>query len=179
MQPKPDGLVVVAQIGKTVGLKGEMKLHHKSDFIEQFKKSAKFYLDDGTFLNVSNYNNSRELITFKDFDTVEKAQTLVNKFLYSTIEDSRKNCNLGDEEFFWFDVIGLEVIENDVVLGTVVNIDEIAGINYFLITTHESLVEKGMPKSFLLPYIDKFVIKCDIQSKQIYTNGAFDILEAS
>lgn len=36
-------LVQVAKLGKSVGLKGYVKLHNLSDFYEQFKIGAKFF----------------------------------------------------------------------------------------------------------------------------------------
>ncbi|MDO8260641.1 MAG: ribosome maturation factor RimM, partial [Candidatus Magasanikbacteria bacterium] len=38
-------LLHIATIGKTVGLKGDMKLHIQSDFPEQFKKGSSFFID--------------------------------------------------------------------------------------------------------------------------------------
>mgnify|MGYP000951624045 CR=1 FL=1 len=37
-------IVKVATIGRCVGLKGYLKLHNKSDFPEQFKKGATFFI---------------------------------------------------------------------------------------------------------------------------------------
>ena len=42
-----DDMLEVALLGKTIGLKGAIKLHNRSDFPSQFKKGAKFYLTDG------------------------------------------------------------------------------------------------------------------------------------
>ena len=47
-------LVEVCILGKTVGLKGALKLHNRSDFIEQYKKGAKFYDKFGNLLSVLN-----------------------------------------------------------------------------------------------------------------------------
>mgnify|MGYP003325207756 CR=1 FL=1 len=40
-------LLEVAKLGRTVGLKGALKLHNLSDFESQFKKGAKFFTKDG------------------------------------------------------------------------------------------------------------------------------------
>ena len=48
----PDELLEVAKIGKTIGLKGALKLHDKSDFPKQFKKGANFFLGTGEILEI-------------------------------------------------------------------------------------------------------------------------------
>ena len=40
-------LLQVARLGKTVGLKGGLRLYNLSDFPTQFKKGAKFLLENG------------------------------------------------------------------------------------------------------------------------------------
>ncbi|OQX76870.1 MAG: ribosome maturation factor RimM, partial [Epsilonproteobacteria bacterium 4484_65] len=39
--------------------------------------------------------------------------------------------------------------------------------------------EAGLSKTFLIPYIDHYVIKADTEAKEVYTKDAKDILEAS
>ena len=38
---------------------------------------------------------------------------------------------------------------------------------------------KKMPNSFLIPYLDNFVLEVDTETKTIKVQGGFDILEAS
>ena len=45
--------------------------------------------------------------------------------------------------------------------------------------TDEDLVSKEMPNSFLIPYLDNFVLEVDAEAKIIKVQGGFDILEAS
>ena len=58
-------------------------------------------------------------------------------------------------------------------------LDRIGTTNYLIIVTDESLVEDGLPKSFLVPFIEPFKKDVDIQKKRITLSGALDILEAS
>ena len=54
-----------------------------------------------------------------------------------------------------------------------------ADTDYLSIKTDDVLVESGLSKNFLLPYIDRYVIKADTDEKIVYTQDAKDILEAS
>ena len=57
-------LLEVAQLGRLVGLKGELKLHLHCDFPEQFKKGKTFQTSKGDILEVLSYNQGRGVISF-------------------------------------------------------------------------------------------------------------------
>lgn len=169
----------VATLGRTVGLKGDMKLNLSTDFPEQFSPGATFNLENGTTVTIQNYNPERELVRLKGIDTPEAAKALTNAKLYTTYEATRERCALEEGEFFWFDLIGLTVQEGSLVLGKVREIERIGAQDYLLVATDESLVSKGLPETFLIPYIDHFVIQCDTASKIVTVEGGLDLLEAS
>ncbi|NLK67533.1 MAG: 16S rRNA processing protein RimM [Campylobacteraceae bacterium] len=172
-------LLEVAKIGRTVGLKGALKLHNKSDFLSQFKKGAKFYLKDKTILEILSFNKATSQVVFKDFEDINLATTLVNKTIYQDKETTRKTCHLNKDEFFYFDIIGLKVVENNELLGVVDEILEIGGSDLFSIKTDESLVKQGFATSFYIPYLDNFVSEISLESSQILTKNAKAILEES
>ncbi|WP_281952035.1 ribosome maturation factor RimM [Nitrosophilus kaiyonis] len=168
----------VAKLGRAVGLKGEMRLHLLSDFPEQFKKGAKFTIDNKELI-VEYYNPKRGIIKFVGINSPEEARKLTNKIIYSSIEETRESCKLNEGEYFWFDIIGCEVLEDATLLGKVVDIQRLPSADYLLIKTDESLVEKGKAKSFLIPYIDKFIKDVNIDEKKIEVKEGLDILESS
>ena len=172
-------LVEVAILGKSVGLKGFLRLHNRSDFPEQFKKGAKFYDKNGFELVVKHFDRLNNTILFAGFESIESAKTLTNKILYSTKELTRKNCKLKKEEYFYFDILGLKIIEDGEILGEVVDIEEGANNHLLHITTDEKLVEQGFVKNFYVPYINRFVIKVDLDARAILTKYAKSILENS
>ena len=176
---KQSNLLHIATIGKSVGIKGDMKLHLNTDFPQQFKKNCSFFINSQDKITLSDVNLGRGLIKIEGITTPEDAKKFTNKKLYTTIEDTRKNCKLGDDEYFWFDIIGCIVKEGDEILGEVVEIDRINNLNYLKIKTDEKLIKDGFAKSFLLPRVAPLVIKTDIEAKEIIADGAKDILEAS
>ena len=91
---KDTSLIQVAQIGRLVGLRGELKLHNHSDFPEQFKAGASFPTDKNKTLQILSYNAKRGLVLFKGYENRESAGVLVNTHLFTTYEDTQKNCNL-------------------------------------------------------------------------------------
>ena len=172
-------LLHIATIGKVVGLKGDMKLHLKSDFPEQFKSGNSFILNKKETITLSDVNHDRGLIKIKGYETPESAKRFTNAKLYTTYEDTRKNCHLDDGEYFWFDIEGCDIYEDEKLLGNISEIDRILDNNYLKIKTDEKLVSEGFAKSFLLPYNDSFILTTDVKDKKITVKGAMDILEAS
>jgi 16S rRNA processing protein RimM len=169
---------LIAQIGKSVGLRGDLKLHLHTDFPEQFKKDATFSSDRGE-LKVADVNFKRGTIRFVGYDGVDNAKKLTNAKIYSSLEQTKELCSLNEGEHFWFDIIGCDVVEDGEVLGRVTDIQRLLDIDYLAIKTDKLLVEEGMPKEFLLPYIPRYIIQADIESKKIQTQDAKDVLEAS
>ena len=175
--PKPQRFMV-AQVGKTHGLQGDLKLHLHTDFPEQFQVGHSFDSSNGR-LEISRINLQRGTVAFKGYDGVDFAKRLTNTRLYASEEETKERCVLQEGEHFWFDIESCEVIENDERLGEVVEIQRLADVNYLFVETDDHLVEEGLPKSFLIPYIDRYVIESDTESKVIRVMDAKELLEAS
>jgi len=172
-------LLHVATIGKTVGIKGDMKLHDKSDFPEQFQNGATFFTNLKKVITLNDVNLERGTIKIAGIESIEDAKKYTNAKLFTTREETRKNCHLEDGEYFWFDLEDCEVFEDKKLLGKVYEVERIAITNYLNIHTDESLVKEGYAKSFLIPFQEPFRVSVDIEKKIITLSGAMDILEAS
>lgn len=171
--------IYIAKLGKTVGLKGQQKLHIDSDFPEQFKKNTKLTTDKNQELIIETYNATSNVVKFIGIDTIEEAKKLTNRQLFVSNEDTRENCKLGNKQFFWFDIIGCSVYENDQILGKVSDIQRMPLSDYLMIDTDSALVKEDFSDSFLLPYIDTYIIDVNMDTKTITAKDAKDILEAS
>ena len=170
--------IYIAKLGKTVGLKGQQKLIIDTDFPEQFKKDTQLTTDNQKLI-IETYNNANNVVKFLGIDTIEDAKKLTNRQLFVSTEDTRDSCKLADKQFFWFDMMECIVKENDEVLGTVIDIQRMPLSDYLMIKTDPKLIEKGFSNSFLLPYVDTYILNVNIESKLITTQEAKDILEAS
>lgn len=157
-----EALVLVAKLGRTVGVQGFVRLHNLSDFPEQFECGASFFDKNSRVLKIKARN--AQSVLFEGFESLESAKTLVNLDLFQSVEKSRASCKLGDDEFFYFDIIGLEVFENGLLLGVVKDILP-AGNDLLLIKSDESLVKKGFASEFYLPYVDFYVKSVELGAK--------------
>ena len=171
--------IYIAKLGKPVGLKGQQKLHIDSDFPEQFKKDTKLTTDKKQELIIESYNNTNNVVKFIGIDTIEDAKKLTNRQLYVSTEDTRQSCKLNEKQFFWFDMIDCTIIENDQILGKISDIQRMPLSDYLMVDTDEKLIKEKYANSFLIPYLDDYIISVEIDKKEIYVKNAKDILEAS
>ncbi len=174
-----DEKIPVARLGKTVGLRGDMRLNLLSDFPEQFRKGARFMSDRGD-LTVASYDAKRGTVRFEGVDDVDAAKRLTNAFLYTTRAQSEASCNLKEGEYFWYQILGMEVVEpSGEILGRVRDIERLAGTDYLVVDTAHALVEEGKAKRFLIPFIDRYVDRVELEHKRVHTRDAKEILDAS
>ena len=157
-----EALVLVAKLGRTVGVQGFVRLHNLSDFPEQFECGASFFDKNSRVLKIKARN--AQSVLFEGFESLESAKTLVNLELFQSVEKSRASCKLIEGEFFYFDIIGLKVFENGLLLGVVKDILP-AGNDLLLIKSDESLVKKGFVSEFYLPYVDFYVKSVELGAK--------------
>ncbi len=176
---KKESPIEVAQIGRLVGLSGELKLHIHSDFPEQFKAGKIFTTQKNLKLEIASYNEKRGLVLFCGYESRESAGCLVNSFLLTTMEATLENCELEGDELFWFDIIGCSVKEDELLLGVVSDIERIGATDYMVIKTDKSLVDKKLSNTFFLPYIDRYVVSTNKDEKIVYVKDGLELLENS
>jgi 16S rRNA processing protein RimM len=169
---------LIAQVGRTIGLWGDLKFHLHTDFPEQFKVGNTYKSNRGD-LTIADINFTRGIIKFKGYESIDSAKKLTNVKIFADEAQTRENCDLKEGQHFWFDIIGCTVKQGDEVLGEVTDIQRMADTDYLVIKTDEALVEEDFSKSFLLPYIDRYVLTVGLEEKIVYTKDAKDILEAS
>jgi 16S rRNA processing protein RimM len=168
----------IAQIGKTHGLWGDLKIHFHTDFPQQFEVGKSFESDRGK-LEVLAIDFDRGTIRFRGYEGVDIAKKLTNAKIYSSLEETKAECKLEEGQYFWFDIMGLSLFDSEEELGKVADIQRILDIDYLQIDTAPNLIEQGFAKSFLVPYIDRYIVEVDSDAKKIITKDTKDILEAS
>ncbi|WP_299546393.1 ribosome maturation factor RimM [uncultured Helicobacter sp.] len=181
MYKVPKDWVSVAKIGRSLGFKGDVILHLFSDFPESFKAGNVYHTPFGD-LTLESYSPQKSVAKFKEINSKEEAKQIVNCIVYSTQEESKEQCALEDNAFFWFELVGSAVIENDEMLGVVSEIDRFCNQDYLFVKTDSSLVTKGLPKSFLIPYNARYILNVESKmdsTKAIHTQFCKEILENS
>jgi 16S rRNA processing protein RimM len=169
--------IPIAKIGKTYGVKGWVKIHLLTDFPEQFKAGKTFEADKLT-LTIENINRKNNTIKFVNFNTPEEAKKLTNRTIYSDEKTSHEDIKLKKDEYFWFDIFGCEVYENDKLLGIVEDINRINDIDYIVVKVDKNMQKNNQPKRFLFDF-KRHIIEVDIENKKLIVQDTIPILEAS
>ncbi len=164
----------IAKLGKTYGIKGWQKIHLLTDFPEQFKPNKTFQ-SDKISLTIEKIDLKRGIVKFKGINSPEEAKKLTNRMLYSTQKETKENIKLKENEFFWFDIIGLDVYEGDKFLGKVVDIERFNDTDYLKIETSDEF--KDFTKRVLIDY-KMNVENVDLKNKKIFTTGVIDLIES-
>ncbi|PAF45462.1 ribosome maturation factor RimM [Helicobacter sp. 11S02629-2] len=162
-------MLLVLKLGASVGVKGLMRFTLASDFPEFLKLGRILYSKALIPFEISYINLEKSHIGFKDVNSLESAKLLTNTELFASKSESESELVLKEDEYFYDDVVGLSVIEDFKVLGRVVDIQRINTTDYLHVRTEEG-------KIFLLPYIDRFVLKIDLESKSLFSVDAVYLL---
>lgn len=155
----------VGKIVNTQGLHGEMRVLSVTDFAEErFKKGntlALFDKKDQFVMDVEIASHRK----VKNFDIIKfKGMYHINdieKFRDFTLKVREEDLtDLEDGEFYYHEIIGLEVYENDLFLGTIKEILQ-PGANDVWV------VKRKGKRDLLLPYIPPVVLRIDIERGRV------------
>ena len=140
---------ICGKILKTFGLKGEVKVLNSSDFNRFVKNKELYYLENGIYkeLKIKEVKDGSSLIvSFYGYDDINKVLPLIGYDLYA----KRKKEDLKDNEYYYSDLIGKDVYNEDGVLrAKVKDVRELPQGKYLL------CVKDG--KNKLIPFNEHFI----------------------
>jgi 16S rRNA processing protein RimM len=156
-------LIPVGKIIGTHGIKGQMKVFSYSGNFESLSgarsvilKSSTGKLQEFTLKNIK-ANSGKFIISLTDFDEINQVEPLVGSEL------CLKRCHLPtltDDEYYWNDLIGLQVITDDgALLGTIVEIFETGSSDIYVV--------RGEKREYLIPAIADVIKLVDLASGKI------------
>ncbi|WP_214768599.1 MULTISPECIES: ribosome maturation factor RimM [unclassified Exiguobacterium] len=153
----------VAKIANTHGLKGELKLLASTDFPEErFKVGNDVFLEmEGTYvpLTVSSYRKHKQfvMVTFKGMHHINDVEKYKGMKLFVQPEVLQE---LGENEYYYHEIIGCDVYDGDEKIGVVSEILETGANDVWTI-------KRPGKKDVLIPYIEQVVASIDVQEKRI------------
>lgn len=153
----------VAKIANTHGLKGELKLLASTDFPEErFKVGNDVFLEtEGTYvpLTVSSYRKHKQfvMVTFKGMHHINDVEKYKGMKLFVQPEVLQE---LGENEYYYREIIGCDVYDGDEKIGVVSEILETGANDVWTI-------KRPGKKDVLIPYIEQVVASIDVQEKRI------------
>ena len=73
----------------------------------------------------------------------------------------------------------MNVKEQSTLLGKVQEIQRIADVDYLVVQTDASLIEKKLSKSFYIPFIERYILDVDKALEEVHVKDALALLENS
>ncbi|MGI6731399.1 MAG: ribosome maturation factor RimM [Anaerovoracaceae bacterium] len=150
-------MIKIGKIINVVGIKGELKIYHYTDYKERFEELSKVYLD-GQAHDILNVRYMKELVilTLKGIQNRTEAEKHKNKELYIDDSDVRE---LPENTYYVRDLIGLTVEdEKGIKIGTLKDVIQIPAQD-----TYE--IEKENGDTFLIPAVKEFILHIDLENK--------------
>lgn len=155
----------VGKIVNTQGLQGEMRVLSVTDFAEdRFKKGSELALfdDKDQFVSVVTIAKHRkhknfDIIKFKDMNHIND----IEKYKGFSLKVAEEHLtDLDDGEFYYHEIIGLDVYENDHLIGQIKEILQ-PGANDVWV------VKRKGKRDLLLPYIPPVILNVDIANHRV------------
>lgn len=146
--------IKVGKIVSAVGIKGEVKVYPYTDYPERFEELEGVYAD-GEWLEIDRvrYQKNMAVIKFAGTDDRNAAEALRDRYLTIDRKDLRQ---LDEDEYFIFDLIGLQAQKEDgTFLGTVSDVIQNTAQDLYEITAQDG-------QKYLIPAVREFVTDIDI-----------------
>lgn len=146
-------LIKIGMIVNTHGIKGELRIISDFEYKEKvFIIGNKLYINDEEFI-INNYRPHKkyDMVTFKGFKDILEVLKYKGKEVYF----DRYDLNLNEKEFLDEDLIGLEVVYKNKIIGNIDNIERNSGSKLFIINDK------------LIPYKENFIECIEINKKKI------------
>lgn len=155
----------IGKLVNTHGIKGEVRIlsnfrHKDKVFIKGFKfyvgKDKKEYVVE-TYRKHKNF----DMVVFKDNYDINLIEHLKGSFVYINKDELKLDKN----KFLSVDLIGFDVIINDKTIGVIKDVLDTPA--------NEVLV---LDNNVMIPYVDAFIKKVDIENKKVFVNDVKGLL---
>ena len=166
----PANLIDMGYIANAFGIQGWVKIKTATEYSDSLDEYARVYLKlkDGTILSKKIEKSfARDGVFHAKLAGVDDRDAAFALKGTIVAVDREEFPDLDEDEFYWVDLIGLNVINvQGESLGVVKDLME-TGAN-------DVLVAKLEQEERLIPFVAQYVVKVDMQNKQIIVDWGLD-----
>ena len=159
--------LLVGKIINTFGIKGEVKVLSNFEYKEKiFKKDFKIYISEDyhkEVINTYRIHKNYDLITFQGYSNINE----ILKYKGCNIYINKDDLKLEDGEYLLSDLIGLEVYDDDKLLGVIIDYEE---------SVNNVLVKVKGEKTFYIPLINEYITLVDLKLGKVITKGGSNLI---
>lgn len=157
--------ISIGVVQKPHGIKGELKVFPKTDFIEErFKIGNTVILElngkrDTYTIQTFRMHKGSVLVKFEEVDSLNDVEFFHKAELFMEKDEMHE---LPEDEFYFVDLVGCDVFSDNEKLGNVVEIMETPA--------HAVMRVQAEDRDVLVPFVKRFVESVDLESKRIDIN---------
>lgn len=151
----------VGKIVNTHGIRGEVRVIRITDFDERFEVGSKLWIrtNEGKLLHAEVESHRKhknfDLVAFKGWNNINDVEHLKGSMLMVNKDDLGE---LEDDEFYYFQIIGLEVYTvSDEYIGKIKEILSPGANDVWVVKAKSG-------KEYLIPYIDDVVKEVNLEA---------------
>ncbi len=159
-------LIAYGKVIKPHGLSGEVKVLPFSGENSSFKNFSNIYISKEIknppkfVISRSRNQKNHIIVKLENIDSIDDAERLKGLTVFINREELPEK---EDDEYYWFELIGMEVFnQNDELIGKVKEIIDN--------TAQPILVINNKSDEYLVPMVDKFVESIDLENSKIVIN---------
>ncbi|NLM20579.1 MAG: 16S rRNA processing protein RimM [Peptococcaceae bacterium] len=153
--------VVVGEVLKPIGIKGEIKVYPLTDNAQRFKKLKKVYLTNNQVHSEFKIQRVRidpkgmVFLKLEGINTPEEAE----KYRGFQVRIDHSEVPPLKDRWYYFELEGMKVYENEVLLGTLVSVLETGANDVYLV--------RGEKGEICIPALKSVVKKVDVPGKRM------------
>lgn len=150
-----DKKIIIGKIGAAHGVRGDMKVYPLTDFPDRFNTIKKAYVDDQLIeIIATRYQNNFVVMKVNGVNSREEVARFTNKLLKINRSDVPP---LEEGEYYSFDIIGLQVInQDDEILGEITEILKTGSNDVYITKATDG-------RQILLPALKKIVTEINLE----------------
>ena len=168
-----EDMLRVGVVTKPHGLRGEVKVYPTTSDVTRFETLDEVHLvtkDELLVLHVESvkYFKNQVIVKFKEYSRIED----VENFRQCDLMVTRENAiELGEGEYFLYDVIGYDVVdEDDTKIGEVTDVLETKANPVFVVALTDGA-------EVLFPVIDECILEVDTEAEAVYVHVMDGLLD--
>ncbi|NLI91407.1 MAG: 16S rRNA processing protein RimM [Peptococcaceae bacterium] len=153
--------IVIGEVLKPQGVKGELKIYPLTDNVARFKRLKKIYLSDGKRelpYEIRGVRIDPKEMVFLKLNGIETPEE-VEKFRGYQVRIDRTDVQPLKDRWYYFELEGMKVYEKGILLGTLTRVLETGANDIYLVQG-----EKG---EICVPALKSVVMNVDVPGKRM------------
>ena len=176
MLPKPSDLIAMGYIANSFGLQGWVKIKVDTEYTDSLDSYAQIYLQlkDGKLVSKKIEDSfARENIFHAKLDGINDRDAALALRGSTVMVPRNEFPELDQDEFYWVDLIGLNVVNlQGEELGLVKDLMQTGASDLLVVQAVKD--QPATAEQRLIPFIAQFIIDVDMAKKQIKVDWGLD-----